>query len=64
MADVNEVIQKFGEKDFKKGATILDEAKPESTGFPDFQSPFNALICYYAIFMAVGLASEIVSEAK
>jgi CRP-like cAMP-binding protein len=27
----NEVIQKFGEKDFKKGQTILDEAKADPT---------------------------------
>ena len=28
--------------------TIVEEAKPESTGFPDFRTPFNLIVCYYA----------------
>ncbi len=29
--------------------TVVNEAKPEAAGFPDFQTPFNLLVCYYAI---------------
>jgi intraflagellar transport protein 88 len=28
---------------------VLEHAKPELTGFPDFITPFNLLVCYYAI---------------
>ena len=29
--------------------TVVNEAKPEATGYPDFQTPFNLLVCYYAV---------------
>ena len=28
---------------------VLENAKPELTGFPDFVTPFNLLVCYYAV---------------
>ena len=27
---------------------MVDQGKPENTGFPDLSTPFNLLICYYA----------------
>ena len=29
--------------------TVLENAKPEDTGFSDFLTPFNLLVCYYAV---------------